>query len=361
VKQINCFEPHIGTNEISNVVGTLASGKIGYGEKVKEFEKAVSEMTNSWALAYSSASAAAFAVFTRLYELHGACLVVTPSLTFASPVWAAKQAGHSIHYIDVGTDCVWSANEYRKLRSFRSFSEKIVVMPMLYGGVTGKGRDFGFVGDEIVVVDSAHCLKPEVKFDYAFLSFHSQKPLAMAQGGALLLDSDNWDQLLWFMRFKDFGRERSGMTYKIIQNGFKFYMDNLNASIGLAQYQYVWEHVNTRKDNFTNLACEFDYERLGRFVPHDEGSSYYLCTFILKDRFKNDELIAHLKRRGIQATFHYPELHKSPSMRTDTVEVFESLPVTEFYQTQLVNLPIHQNLTNNDIERIAGALNEFEK
>lgn len=350
MRRINCFEPYIGVDEVASIVDTVASGKIGYGVKVEQFEKRLTQLTGCWSLAYSSASAAAVAVFTRLYELHGPCLVVTPSLTFTSPVKAAEKAGHEIMWVDVDQDCVWSALDYKLLRGVLDTDKQIVCMPMLYGGVTGKDRDFGFLGDEIVVVDSAHCLTPKLEYDYAFLSFHPQKPLAMAQGGALLVHKNNWDQLMWFMRFKDFGRESDGHTYKIVQDGFKYYMDNLNASLGLAQIEHVFNHVKKRKENLVKLASEFDYERLGRFTVHDNDSSFYLGTLVLNPEFNNAKLIQHLGQKGIQATFHYPALH-NPQIE---------LPITEIMQTQLINLPIHQNLDELDIQRIAEALGEFD-
>ena len=43
-------------------------------------------------------------------------------------------------------------------------------MPILYGGVSDI-NDWNIRGDEIVIIDSAHCVTPTIKCDFSF--FHS--------------------------------------------------------------------------------------------------------------------------------------------------------------------------------------------
>jgi dTDP-4-amino-4,6-dideoxygalactose transaminase len=342
---------------VAEAAKVVANGVLGFGEKVLELEARLRDVTGRWALTFSSASAAAFALFERLYEIHGPCLVVTPSLTFVSPVWAAAKVGHDIAFIDVGPDCVWSATEYVSFRTQNTIKRKIVAMPVLYGGVSGKGRDFGFLGDEIVVVDSAHCINPKLEYDYAFLSFHSQKPIAAAQGGSLLFNPDKLSEYPWFEKYRNFGRRQDGYSYEVVQTGFKFYLDNLNAVIAVEQLKHVQEGIKNREKSLQMLKDSFDSERLGRFLVHDEDSSHYLGTLILKSNLNNMDLIRHLDERGIQGTFHYPALHMQTGIIGNRERV--TLPATEVFQTQIVNLPIHQGLTKFDIERIGLALDEF--
>jgi hypothetical protein len=44
-------------------------------------------------------------------------------------------------------------------------------MPILYG-VLSNIDDWDLEGDEIVVVDSAHCVTPTIKCNFSFFSFH---------------------------------------------------------------------------------------------------------------------------------------------------------------------------------------------
>jgi hypothetical protein len=54
-------------------------------------------------------------------------------------------------------------------------SRQVVVMPVLYGGVSDI-ENFELMGDEIVVVDSAHCITPRLK---AILSFFLFTPISL--------------------------------------------------------------------------------------------------------------------------------------------------------------------------------------
>ena len=357
MKRINCFKADIRAAEVAEAAKVVASGALGFGEKVLELEAKLRDVAGHWTLTFNSASAAAFALFERLYGIHGPCLVVTPSLTFVSPVWAAAKAGHDIAFVDVAPDCIWSATDYVSFRTQNTINKKIVAMPMLYGGVSGKGRDFGFFGDEVIVVDSAHCINPKLEYDYAFLSFHAQKPVASSQGGAILFNPDKLSEYPWFEKYRNFGRRQEGYSYEVVQTGFKFYLDNLSAAIAVEQLKHVHEGIRKRAKNLQMLKISFNSERLGRFLVHDEDSSHYLGTLILKSSFDNMSLIRHLDERGIQGTFHYPSLHTQAGIIGDREKV--SLPATEVFQTQLINLPIHQGLTKFDIERIGLALDEF--
>ena len=221
-------------------------------------------------------------------------------------------------------------------------------MPVLYGGVSYIS-DLESAADDIgciFILDSAHCLSPTMKHDYAFYSFHPVKPVCMSNGGLLATNHDPSDQYLRSGR--NFGRQAQGDTYDITQAGFNFYMNNLNACLGLSQLSKCVKNSQKRKTNFSFLRDNIP-NSLGRFTKHDESSSYYLCTLILKEGDSSAILRKYLASRGIQTSFHYPLLHKTKYYRTETV-----LPHTEASEDKIINLPIHQNLNQEDLEKIVN-------
>jgi dTDP-4-amino-4,6-dideoxygalactose transaminase len=88
---------------------------------------------------------------------------------------------------------------------------------------------------------------------------------------------------------------------------------------------------------------------IGRFTKHDSGSSYYLSTLVLKDGDSSAILRKYLASNGVQASFHYPSLHRTEYYKSST-----ALPKTDALEDKIINLPIHQNLEKKDLEKIVN-------
>lgn len=292
----------------------LQKGELGFGSNVSLFEtqfQSFSGKTHN--IATNSASAAAFMIFAYLKEKYGICDVYTPSLAFTSPAWAAKHFGHNIIWVDIDDNLLFDCNDYLNIRTR---TNQAVVMPILYGGVSNIDN-WNLVGDEIVVVDSAHCVTPTIQSDFTFFSFHPYKPICSSDGG--MISTDNQEAAKWFGNYRNFGRQNVRDSYDITQNGFKFYMNNLNASIALISLGKYQSDLKTRKEN---------YSKLKNVLPHDNSSSYYMATRIDKNanQFNQDNNL----------TRHYPLLHKTKYFNSDI-----KLPNTELLHPQIINLPLN--------------------
>ena len=203
-------------------------------------------------------------------------------------------------------------------------------MPILYGGVSNID-EWNLVGDEIVVVDSAHCVTPTLKSDFLFFSFHPYKPICSSDGG--MISTDNQEASEWFQSYRNFGRKNIGDSYDIRQNGFKFYMNNLNATIALTSIKKYKSLLKQRRLSFKSLQSKTGIfgEPLfaSKILPHDENSSYYFATVIA-----SDNNLKSIKKQYPTPT-HYPLLHKTKYFDTKV-----SLSNTEFLYQKIVNIPL---------------------
>ena len=161
--------------------------------------------------------------------------------------------------------------------------------------------------DDIVVVDSAHCIEPTIESDYIFFSFHPVKPLTMSCGGLLSMNDKDADD--YIRKYRNFGRENTGDTYDIVDNGFNFYMNNLNATLGLSQLDTCFDNIRFRKKNLEYLKNGIK-SNIGYFTEHDENSSYYLGTLVLYTN-GSKELRQKLRDNESNSSYHYPLLHKT--------------------------------------------------
>ena len=315
------FETRLSNEDLISIDQVLLSGDLGFGPNVSAAEEEFKNFSKKdYNVATNSASAAAFLIFAYLRERYGVCDVYTPSLAFTSPAWAAKHFGHNLIWVDVDDNLLFDIEHYSNIK--KDTGNQIVLMPILYGGVsTIKG--FDNLTDEIVVVDSAHCVTPTIKCDYSFFSFHPYKPLASSDGG--MVSTDDFTATEYFRNYRNFGRSNVNGTYDITQEGFKFYMNNLNATILLTQMKKYSKLLQVRKQNFS----EINLEEFGRLLPHDEQSSYYFATLIC-----NKESVDHMKDMFPTST-HYPMLHK-----TEYYSDGSNLHNTEFIHNHIVNIPI---------------------
>ena len=258
------FESKFTKEELNPINEVIKIGQLGFGPNVLEFEKQFQPFSNKkHNVATNSASAAAFIIFAYLKEKYGVCDVYTPSLGFTSPAWAAQHFGHNIIWVDINDNLLFDCKDYLNKRREKN---QPVVMPILYGGVSNIDG-WSLKGDEIVVVDSAHCVTPTIKCDFLFFSFHPYKPICSSDGG--MISTDDLEATNYIRNYRNFGRQNINDSYDITQEGFKFYMNNLNATIALISLKKYKKDLKIRKDN---------YSKLDNVLSHDINSSYYFAT-----------------------------------------------------------------------------------
>jgi len=316
------FESKFSEEELNPINEVIKKGQLGFGSNVLKFENKFKYFSNKkYNIATNSASAAAFMIFSYLKEKYGVCDIYTPSLGFTSPAWAAKHFGHNIIWVDVNDNLLFDCRDYLNKRREEN---QPVVMPILYGGISNiDGWDLE--GDEIVVVDSAHCVTPTIKCDFSFFSFHPYKPICSSDGG--MISTDDSEATEYFRNYRNFGRQNINDSYDIIQEGFKFYMNNLNATIALISLKKYKKDLKVRKENYLDLC----YAGLNDVLPHDDSSSYYFATRLNN---KADEFNKHY-----QLAKHYPLLHKTKYYNSKV-----RLPNTELLHNKIINLPLWTHL-----------------
>jgi dTDP-4-amino-4,6-dideoxygalactose transaminase len=345
---------------LENLGKCLDSGILASGPMVKEFEakwKAIS--VKKFNVGFNSGSSAAAAIFAFLKEKYGPCEVYAPSLSFSSPVWAAKQCGHEIGFVDVSTKNFCTSRQFidKAMAPHASSSRKRVVFPLLYGGISS--IDVQEPSEEtIIVVDSCHTVNPRIESDYIFFSFHPVKPVAMANGG--LVSTDDEAAAEYFLRFRNFGRSFTDVSYDVVQPGFNSYMNDLNAAIGLAQLDHYEQNIERRKKIAKLYDETIDQEKydIVQHIDPEGRSSYYLYTIVAKELKRVDRLVHYLRSEGIETLIHYPLIHKLTYFRTEGQPVLEN---SERVEGRFLNIPCHASMTPEDAKFVAEAVNSYSE
>jgi aminotransferase len=86
-------------------------------------------------------------------------------------------------------------------------------------------------------------------------------------------------------------------------------------------------------------------------LPDTTGSYYMYWLRIAKDR---DGLAKHLHEKGIYTTFRYFPLHLVKHYRSNV-----RLPNAERMNEVALNIPLHQNITDDEMQHIVSSVKEF--
>lgn len=339
---------------------TLYSGYIAEGEKVYQFEKIFGEYVNNpYSLSLNSGTAA----------LHIALLIagVGHGDEVISTVLTAEPTNTTIKL--VGAKVVWADVEANTgLLDPKSVREKItsktkVIMLVHYAGMVCDMDEFNKISKEFnipIIEDAAHALGATYNglpvgsnSEYTTFSLQAVKHMTTVDGGFLSVKTqEKYDQgrlLRWFGLDKKTARLENDI--KVL--GYKYHMNNVNATIGLVQMKHVREIVGKYIENGKyfdqNLKITCDLELLN--YHKNTQPSYWLYTLKVERR---DAFIKKLAENGITAS----ELH----LRNDRHSVFSEsntiLPVFEEFYKKMVHIPCGWWVNNEDREKIVKIINE---
>ncbi len=188
--------------------------------------------------------------------------------------------------------------------------------------------------------------------DATATSFFPSKPLgAYGDGGALFTESEERADLYRSLRTHGEGKTR----YEVLRTGMNGRLDSMQAAVLLSKLTVFPEELQARE----RIARVYD-QRLGNTVltparVPDSTSAWAIYAVLLPDEAARDRTQAALRADGVPTAIYYPRpLHRQPaySERHDGA----SLPVSEDLATRILALPIHPDLTDEDVERICAAV-----
>jgi dTDP-4-amino-4,6-dideoxygalactose transaminase len=211
--------------------------------------------------------------------------------------------------------------------------------------------------DLILIEDAAHAAgsakngkKIGIHGDAICFSFHPVKNLSMPSGGAITLNGNNSKKLkntLNSLRWCGISRRR-GVKYDISQLGWNYYMNEFSAAIGLEQLKKLDKLNNRRK----NIAKKYFKEiQIENKMPFNKDCSYHLYWVLVKNQ---NSFIKKMSDSGIETGIHYRPIHIMSFYKNSA-----KLPITEKIGRQAVSIPIHSNLTDNDVDRIIRLTNAY--
>ncbi|MBI5403576.1 MAG: DegT/DnrJ/EryC1/StrS family aminotransferase [Ignavibacteriae bacterium] len=375
---VRLFKPSLGEEELNNIKDSFDKAWIGLGPKVARFEKEwCGYIGCKSSIGLNSATAALHLALTSFGFREGQKVLV-PAITFASTAFAPVYNRLEPVFVDVDEDTVSISMEDLE----RKFSKDCVaVMPVHFGGHPANMDmiiDFAKSKKLKVVEDCAHTAGSSYKGkklgtwgDIGCFSFEEKKAMTTGDGGMMCSDDEEliapMKACRWVGIDKDTWKRVEGYTdtkaldamhwyYEIASLGFKYNMNDLSASIGLAQLKKL-DRMNADRSRHIERYMEGirDLKNIKPLLPFSpDKNSYWLFGVRCE---KRDELIIHLKSKGIATGVHYVPLMLFPFFkRWDN-----GCSISKRIWKEFITLPLFADLKNEEIDYVLESLKEFDR
>ena len=300
--------------------------------------------------------------------------VILPSFTFSSTATAFVLAGATLVFVDIRPD---TKNIDEKKIEAAITEHTRVICAMHYAGVACEMDTIMDIAKRhglIVVEDAAQGVMSTYKGaalgtigTFGCYSFHETKNYSMGEGGAIVINEGKYNERAEIIREKGTNRQRflRGQVDKYTweEYGSSYLPSDMNAAYLWAQLERA-DQINQNRLASWNAYYEVLHplQDAGKLelpvIPEGcehNAHMFYLMTGSLEER---TELIAHLKRRGVLAVFHYVPLHSSPAgLRYGRFDGKDEH--TTDVSNRLVRLPMYYGLAPEDLQQVVRAVNEF--
>lgn len=346
---------------------TLHSGYIGQGSRVDEFERAFGERTGNPQVIALNSGTSALTLALRMINLQPQDEVLTtpmtctatnlPILSFsARPVW-----------VDVNPQTgLMDPMDLLRKRTTRTRA----VICVDWGGIPCDIRAIREAAPGLPIIeDAAHALgarfngKPVgTQADYTAFSFQAIKHLTTVDGGMLAVRSENAYRRGRLLRWYGIDRENptgdSRIDVDIREWGYKFHMNDVNATIGLVQLRHLDSVLARHRANAEFYQTHLPHVYRIPEEPIGAESAYWLFTILLPSLQDREEFKVFMRERGVQVS----QVHR----RNDEYAVFkpfarESLPGVDAFANHMICIPVHWALTERDRSHVLESCEEFAR
>jgi dTDP-4-amino-4,6-dideoxygalactose transaminase len=322
----------------------------------------------------TSSCTSALEMAAILCDLNRGDEVMMPSFTFVSTANAVVRCGAKPVFVDIRADTL-NIDE-RLIEDSLSANTKAIFVVHYAGVSCDMDRISEIAGKRglVVVEDAAQGVNATYKGralgsigHLGAYSFHDTKNYVSGEGGALCVNDARFVERAEIIRDK--GTNRSQFLrgevdkYTWVDEGSSFAPAEIACAFLLAQLEAMDEITARRRAAYQfyleNLSALAEQELLTiPRTPEDCETNYHMFHILLNDLKTRDGLMAHLKRDGISAVFHYVPLHSSV-MGKKYSQTGKDLPVTDDLSSRLLRLPFYADITRDEQMRVVRSISGF--
>jgi dTDP-4-amino-4,6-dideoxygalactose transaminase len=300
--------------------------------------------------------------------------VIVPSYTFVSTANAFTLRGATPVFVDIRPDTL-NIDE-RKIEAAITKRTR-AIFPVHYAGVACEMDEIMAIAQQhnlLVVEDAAQGVFAKYKDQWlgtighmGCYSFHETKNFSCGEGGALVINDPRFEKRAEIIREKGTNRSQflRGQVdkYTWVDIGSSYVASDMLAAFLVGQLENM-EKITARRgaiyNSYATLLAPLVEQGVIRApnVPQHCATNFHMFYILARSLEERTALIAHLRRSGIQAVFHYVPLHSSPYARERGVPEGD-LVVTDDISSRLLRLPMYYDLTDREVGEVVRAIRRF--
>ncbi len=361
--------------EMKCIRTAIESHKIcGDGAFTKKCNAWIEEKFHARKAMLTTSGSTALDMAMLLCELEEGDEVILPSYTFSSTANSAVLAGAKLVFVDVRPDTM-NIDETKIEQAITDRTKAIVCVH--YAGVACEMdtiMDIAHRHGLMVIEDAAQAVMSTYKGrylgtigDFGCYSFHETKNYSMGEGGAILINNEEYFEKAEILREKGTNRSKffRGQVdkYTWVDFGDSYLPSELNAAFLWPQLE-IADEINDRRIAIWNRYYEGlkDLQEQGKLelpvIP--EGCEHNGHMFYVKGHNlqKRTAFINFMKDKEIGCVFHYIPLHSAPAGlkfgRFDSVDEY-----TTKESERLARLPMYYGLTDDEVDYVIDSIHEF--
>lgn len=350
------------------VLEVVRSGAYINGPDVKEFQKELENYLNIEHVVPCANGTDALQIALMACGIGPGDEVITPDFTYVATAEVIALLGARPVFVDVDPDSFLL--DPQKLEEAINERTRAVIPVHLYGQCCDMEQimDISKRHGLWVIEDLAQALgtawydrkgvarKAGTIGHIGCASFFPSKNLgAFGDGGALMTRNDETASLL--RSIASHGQEKK---YHHERVGVNSRLDSIQAAVLRIKLRHLDEYIEARRlaaSRYDELLGELDGVQCPMRVPHsDHGFHQY--TVRLNANLDRDRIQKELEEKGVPSMIYYPlPLHAQGAFKP-IGKAADELRISKQLCSEVLSLPMHTELTEEQLERVASALSE---
>lgn len=368
-KLIRLSKSVIGDNEKRAVSDVLDREYLGMGREVQEFEGLLTEFIGRTAICLNSGTAALHLALQSI-GLKPGDEVLVQSLTYLASFQAISATGAKPVACEIDPSTITLDIKDAEKRITGSTK---AIMPVHYSGAVGELDKIYNLAEKYslrVIEDAAHAFgsfyngKKVGSFgDISCFSFDGIKNITSGEGGAVITDDLEVIRRVQDARLlgvekdteKRYEQKRS-WDFDVTYQGWRYHMSNIMAAIGIEQLKKFDKFSEWRKTLAKRYLANLRSSKSIDFLNIDYSSVVPHIFAIKLNRGNKKKIRALLLEEGIETGVHYLPNSYLTFYKNNSIA---DLPVTKQTYEKLLSLPLHPDLTDNDVDFVCDKLLDF--
>lgn len=357
----NVYKPSLTGNEKKYVNECIDTSWISSkGHFVSDFENEFSKYIGcNYATAVCNGTVA-IQVAIKALGITSNDEVICPTYTYIASANPILETGAKVVFVD-SLKSTWQMDPDDIEKKITAKTKAIMVVH-LYGHPCDMNEILKIAKkhDLFIIEDCAEAIGSEYKNqkvgsfgDIACFSFFGNKTITCGEGGMLLTNNAYLHERIQKIKGQGLAKYRE---YWHDTLGFNYRMTNIQAAIGLAQFEQIEKFINQKrnianwyKKYLSNVQVEFHNE--SEQVKH----TYWMNSILVESQQTRENLREFLKNNGIETRPTFYPLHTMPIYSN----TYEKHPVSEDIALRGINLPSYPELKEEDIKYICEVIKKY--